>query len=553
MRVLGIADNHDAACALVVDGRLVGAASQERYDRIKNSGHFPWAAIEDVLGLAGLRPADVDAVAFGTTFTPPWLVRRFPRLRPEEAVGHGQFTYLLNLYVQYQSALQRAGAVGVERASNRRLLTRRLAERGFRAPVTLLDHHTAHAESAWRTQPRHRCLVFTADAMGDGLTATVSLGGPEGLRRIASQSGFAALNTCYSRVTEWLGFTPLRHEGKVTGLAALAAPPPPLLAHFRRQLRCEGGRFNRTNYLLPQSPGDRFYRELARWRREEVAAAVQAVVEEAVSAWVAWHVRATGVADIALAGGLFGNVKLNQRLAGLPEVRSLWVFPNMGDGGLAAGAALVVAGVAPHRLPHVLLGPAPVLDGPPDPRATRPADLVGAVVDRLVAGRVVARCDGPMEYGPRALGNRSILVRPDDPSINTTLNARLRRSDFMPFAPMVRAEDAPSLFVGYPRAADAARFMTVCFDCTDRMRRLAPATVHVDGTARPQVVHADEQPALHAILTAFHARTGIPALVNTSFNLHEEPIVRTTEDALRAFREGRLDSLVVGPFLLDRT
>lgn len=555
MRVLGIADNHDAAAAVVVDGRLVAAASEERYDRQKNSGRFPWSAIDACLSRAGLAAGEVDRVVFGTTFTPPWVVRRFAALRPDEGVGHGQFTPLLNAYILYQSVMQRSGAVGLERSASTRLLTERLATRGFVAPVELYDHHTCHAWSAWATQPEPGCLVLTADAMGDGLTCTVSVGGHDGPRRVASQSGFAALNTCYSRVTEWLGFTPLRHEGKVTGLAAYVPPPPALLDHFRGQLRCVDGRFTRQNYLLPQRKDDRFYRELGRWSREEVAAAVQAVVEEAVCAWVRWHVRATGRGSLALAGGLFGNVKLNQRIAELPEVRSVWVFPNMGDGGLCVGAALRAAGARPSRLPHVFLGSE--ADEPAMRRALgdrprlRPADVDEAVVDRLVAGRVVARFDGAMEFGPRALGNRSILVRPDDPAINDTLNRRLRRSEFMPFAPMVRAEDAPELLVGWDRARDTSRYMTMCFTVTERMRRGAPAAVHVDGTARPQVVHAGESPALHRLLTAVGERTGVPVLVNTSFNLHEEPIVCTPGDALRAFDEGRLDTLQLGPYLLD--
>lgn len=555
MRVLGIADNHDAAAAVVVDGRLVAAASEERFDRRKNSGRFPWAAIDDVLARAGLRPGDLDRVVLGTTFTPPWVVRRFSWLRPEEGVGHGQFTPLLNAYIVYQSVMRRLGGVELERRASTRLLRRRLAERGFSAPLALYDHHTCHAWSAWATQTETDCLVLTADAMGDGLTCTVSVGEPGGPRRIAAQSGFAALNTCYSRVTEWLGFTPLRHEGKVTGLAAFAPPPPALLEHFRGQLRCVEGRFVRQNYLLPQRKNDRFYRELGRWSREEVAAAVQAVVEEAVCAWVRWHARATGRSTVALAGGLFGNVKLNQRVAELPEVRSVWVFPNMGDGGLCAGAALRAAAARPHRLPHVFLGSevdeAAIRAALGTRPWLRPEDVEAAVVDRLVAGKVVARFDGPMEYGPRALGNRSILVRPDDPGINHSLNRRLRRSEFMPFAPMIRAEDAPELLVGWERAREAARFMTVCFPVTPRLRRMAPAAVHVDGTVRPQVVHAEELPVLHRILSRVGERTGVPVLVNTSFNLHEEPIVRTPEEALRAFDEGRLDCLQLGPYVLD--
>lgn len=540
MRILGIADNHDASAAVVVDGRLVAAASQERFDRYKNSGHFPTDAIAAVLATAGLGAGQIDRVVFGTTFTPPWIVRRFPSSRRGDDVGHGQFTYLLNLYIQYQVALRRGGLVGIERRANEALLTRRMRGLGFHAPVTLLDHHLCHAQSAWRTQTKERCLVFTADAMGDGVTATVSLGRD----RLQEQSGFAAINTLYSRVTECLGFTPLRHEGKITGLAAMAKPPEELLSHFRSVLSASDGRFSRYNYLARQTKDDTFHARLREFSREEVSAAVQQVVEEAVCAWVAYWVRKTGVPDVALAGGLFGNVKLNQRIAELPEVASLWVFPNMGDGGLSVGAALQLADAPPRRMETALLGPG--LPG------TLPAAEVDRVAALLAAGKVVARCAGRMEFGPRALGNRSIFARADDPAINTSLNQRLRRSEFMPFAPVVRAEDADGFFVGYKKANEAARFMTVCFACTDRFRALGAGTVHVDGTARPQVVAREEHPEVHALLTAYAARTGSPVLVNTSFNLHEEPIVASAEDARRAFAAGQLDALWLGGALVER-
>jgi carbamoyltransferase len=367
---------------------------------------------------------------------------------------------------------------------------------------------------------------------------------------VAAQSGLAAVNTFYSRVTEHLGFTPLRHEGKVTGLAAYATAPEALLAHLRTKLRVEDGRFVRENYALPVDRG--FFRALDRWSREEVAAGAQQVLEEAVVAWVRHRVTQTGVSDVSLAGGLYGNVKLNQRIAAMPEVSSLWVFPNMGDGGLATGAALLSAGATPRALEDVFLGPAydeaAMGDALRGLGATRPADAVAEVAARLAAGEVVARFSGAMEYGPRALGNRSILARPDDPAINATLNARLRRSEFMPFAPMIRAEDAPALLRGFEKAPDAARFMTVCFDGTDTLKRLAPAAVHVDGTVRPQVIHPRDT-ELYRLLTLVPGHV----LLNTSFNLHEEPIVCTPADAVRAWAEGRLDALWMGPFLVSRS
>jgi carbamoyltransferase len=180
--------------------------------------------------------------------------------------------------------------------------------------------------------------------------------------------------------------------------------------------------------------------------------------------------------------------------------------------------------------------------------APHAAEEIAALISE---GYVVARVVGRMEYGPRALGNRSILYRPDDPSVNDWLNERLKRTEFMPFAPSTLAEDADQCFRNMEGARDTARFMTITFDCTDEMRRSCPGVVHVDGTARPQVVSESDNPSYYAILKEFKRLTGLSSIVNTSFNIHEEPIVCTPEDALRAFQIGHLDVLAIGPFLVE--
>ncbi len=554
MLVLGIADNHDSGAALVRDGALIAAVNQERFDRVKNSGAFPWEAIDGVLVSAGARPEDVDRVVIGTGFTPSAPLRAMPSLH-HQARGDGQFSDLLHVYILYQSAARRTGLHTVDVDLSRRILERRLAGRGFtRARLEMMDHHRAHAEAAYRTQGADRCLVLTVDAMGDGTTATASLGHSGQLDLLWRQSGRAAVGTFYSRITQVLGFRPNRHEGKITGLAAYATPPDDLLAHLRTRLSFVGPGFSKIPWLAARE-NHAFWRSLSRWSREEIAAGAQRVLEESVTAFVRHHVRATGCGAVAVAGGIFANVKLNQRVAALPEVTSLWVVPHMGDGGLSVGAALGSTGAAPAPLASACLGGDITAEACTlalgDRAPPRVPDPVDRVADLLAAGAAVARCAGRMEWGPRALGNRSVLALPSDPSINETLNARLRRSEFMPFAPMVRAEDAVRFFVGTERARRAARFMTVCFDVRPEFAERCPAATHVDRTARPQLVDADRAPELHRLLTAVGERTGTPVLINTSFNLHEEPIVRTPSDALRAFDQAELDALWLGPYVLE--
>jgi carbamoyltransferase len=243
-------------------------------------------------------------------------------------------------------------------------------------------------------------------------------------------------------------------------------------------------------------------------------------------------------------------------------VREVWVHPAMSDAGIAVGSAMALLGargrLQPQRFETAYLGPGFSVEecGEALERAGakgRRVDDPDAEAAELVAqGKVVARFTGRLEYGPRALGNRSVLYRTEDPAVNDWLNKRLRRAEYMPFAPATLAEHAPRLYRGLEKAPDAARFMTTCFDCTDEMKRLSPAVVHVDGTARPQVVRQEDAPGFHRLISLVHEKTGNPSIVNTSFNMHEEPIVRSPDDALRAFQAAKLDVLVLGEFVVSQ-
>ena len=559
MIILGINDNHDSGAALAIDDRLVAAVGQERLDRTKNSGAFPWDAIDEVLYIGGVRPAEVDRIAIGSHFTPAAALRALPSLHHGTKSSSSQFSPYLNAYVAYQVALRNSGLWPMDADFSRRMLRRKLRSRGLAAPLVTLEHHASHAYSAYRSQPHLDALALTVDAMGDGTSVTVSLGSAGDLKLIYRQSGFSAINTYYSRITEWLGFTPNRHEGKITGLAAYAAPPPELVAHFRSQFRfLENGGFSRVNYLRRQSKDDAFHSYLNQFSREQIAASLQLNLEEQICSFVSHWVRKTGRRNLALAGGVFANVKLNQRIHELPEVDSLFIYPNMGDGGLAAGAALTLSAVPPHELKDVYTGRdfsdddcKRALSSANLPHK-KPRKLAEQVAEALVKGKTVARVSGRMEWGPRALGNRTVMFRPDDPSVNDWLNKKLGRTEFMPFAPVTLWEERERCYKGLKGAEHAARFMTICFDCTDEMKKHSPGVVHIDGTARPQLIRREDNPGYYDIVAAFHEKTGIPSVVNTSFNMHEEPIVRSPRDAIRAFVHAGLDYLVLGPYLVQQ-
>jgi carbamoyltransferase len=372
-------------------------------------------------------------------------------------------------------------------------------------------------------------------------------------------------------VTDYLGFKPGRHEGKVTGLAA-HGDPSRAYASMAEALSYRPDRMDFHSRVIPEAIDECSFVKGAKgqlhwfkgawagFSREDIAAAAQQRLEDVVVPYVRDAVRLTGEPRVALAGGVFANVSLNRRIRELPEVEGVWVQPAMTDGGLAVGAALALSFDDPrhrpssghHPLQHVYLGPSwddarivQSLDAAGIAHEHRP-DIAEDIAAALEQGLVVGHFDGALEFGPRALGHRSVLVAPTDPGINDRLNQRLHRTEFMPFAPAIQEEHAADMLQGWQPDHAAARFMTVTYEVTERFRELAPAAVHVDGTARPQVVRREQSPRLWEIIERYRQRTGIPAVINTSFNMHEEPIVGSPEDAIRSWREGAVDVLVMG-------
>ncbi|MDJ0522332.1 MAG: carbamoyltransferase C-terminal domain-containing protein [Planctomycetota bacterium] len=562
--VLGIVDGlHDAGAALVADGRIIAAANEERFTRVKLQGGMPRQSVEAVLATAGMGYEDIDAIAVGGKATPTLatrVVRPLQRLygpslgicfdRPWHPVDR------LGDLVRYRLSLTRGRSDrGLGKAEGR--LAKPVVRRGLPSPLRELplhfvDHHLAHAESAWRTSGDGRWLVVTADAHGDGRSLTVHVAEPGQPLRLIHEIGVKqSVGAFYSYVTKRLGFRPGRHEGKVLGLSARGDPAAiPMRFPFHwtdGHLQYDGAWGLKAMKAL---------RVLEGHRREDVAAWVQAgtvsVLVPAIQAWL----REQDTTRLALAGGVFANVCVNGELAALPEIERLHVFPHMGDGGLAAGAALHVHDAPAQPLGTALLGPEPT-DAELDAAAQgaglpceRSEDPDGALVDAVAAGQPAVRYEGPMEFGPRALGHRSVLAPVDDPGITDPLNEALRREEFMPFAPLLRHEDGAGAFEHYGVAEAATRYMTVALPATPDFAERCPAAVHVDGTARPQTVRADEDLALHALVGRLAERTGRPAVINTSFNLHEEPIVNTPDEAVRAFVQSGLPVMRMGPYVL---
>jgi carbamoyltransferase len=294
-----------------------------------------------------------------------------------------------------------------------------------------------------------------------------------------------------------------------------------------------------------------------------LAYSIQVILEEAVCEIVRTWIEKTQVTQIALTGGVFANVKLNQRISEIEGVKYVKVFPNMGDGGIAIGAAwnhLYRSGqrLSPDLISTMSLGTPfesrvkPPQHGSVAPRIFESQELNQEIVNRIIAGRVVAILNGRLEFGPRALGNTSIVLDPRDRQIVTKVNERLKRTEFMPFAPSICEEDFSEWFHTRNQSLQPFKFMTMTCDVHPSKREVVPAITHVDGTARPQIVSKDSNSYFYDVLVEFRRQTGVPILVNTSFNVHEEPIIRELESALSALQRGAIDDLFVGNSLYTK-
>ena len=370
-------------------------------------------------------------------------------------------------------------------------------------------------------------------------------------------------------MTIYFGFKASRHEGKVLGLAAFGNPEPflsRLLAHTHAENWDElfDPTLARVTLRFAREMGQAVIKDLcAGLSREDVAAGLQAFTEQLICAWVQQQVKKLNVTKLALARGVFANVKLNQRIFDLPEVENIYIHPNMADGGLATGTAFEVYsrlhnGLEPRLNQQVYLGTEINRDNAlaainaQGLSYEEPENLALTAAKLLAEGKVVARADGKMEYGPRALGNRTVMAPCNDPSINQWLNNKFDRTEFMPFAPVILQEHAKEYFPAWQEDHITARYMTITYDVSELAKRNIPAAVHVDNTARPQVIRREENPDYYDIINEYYTLTGVPSVINTSFNMHEEPIVRTAEEAIRAFQEAELDALILGPYLLQR-
>ncbi len=570
MKILGISDSITSGAALVVDGELVAAVNEERLNRQKMSMGFPNLSILEVLRIAKLHPSEIDKVAVATEslFWRPDAVPFTDYFREKKGDFRDNFLSLGSLLSPF------FGKFSLARSTYQEMKKRLTFSRhenvfntlkhqiGIQAPISFLDHHFCHAASAYYTSGFSNALVVTMDGAGDGKCSRVYNVKKGAFEELTSIDSYHSVGNYYAYITHLCGFKAHKHEGKITGLAAMGKPIyKEMLKEF---IFYQEGQIENVGKCFDQSAISKLEKKLPNdFSKADLSASIQEILEESVSSYCSTFLKRTRQSNIALAGGVFANVKLNQRINELDETKNIFIHPGMGDEGLAVGAALSAAHAdhsfySESMIKDVYLGDDfsdheihAVISKYNCPIVEYSGSIEEKVAGLLADGKVIGRFSGRMEYGPRALGNRSILYQPTDASVNDWLNKRLSRTEFMPFAPVTLWKERERCYRNIKGAGETARFMTITFDCTDWMLKHCPAVCHVDGTARPQLIKEEDNSEYYRIVENYFDLTGLPCIINTSFNMHEEPIVNTPEDAIRSFIRGHLDFLAIGSFLLS--
>jgi len=555
--ILGICDSQDAGAVLLnTENNEISAVNEERISRVKLSEGFPIGAIGEVLSLKNIAPDDVGLIAVASYMTPSFIFRGLGGVHKKLKQKNRQFSFLLSFYILYQVIAKCSIFIEfIDSKLSSLIIKHKLKKIGIKAKLHMVEHHNAHAFAAYITSGEQKALVFTIDGLGDGVSFSVSIGEKGALRRIYEGKALSDITLYYSRLTEFLGFTPIQDEGKVMGLAAYSDNPS-VLNEAQKLLRGNNGRFKNRNLFYAFSRDRIIFQRLKRKPRKEVAVSFQAHAEKTICDIVRYWVKKTGIGNIALSGGFFANIKVNQKIAQMDEVSRVYVYPHMGDGGLALGAVYAVWKTQPFKFNDLFLGTAYSDEQVQEVlvkcgmKYEKINDIENKIALLLSKGKIVGRFDGAMEYGPRALGNRSILAQATDAGIKEALNKKLGRDTFMPFAPSILIEHRSDCCIGTDKAAYSAAFMNISFPSTEYFKTRCPAAVHKDGTTRPQFVSKSNNQSFYKILSAYSKYSGIPALINTSFNVHEEPIVRSPEEAVHAFERAKLDYLAINNFLI---
>ncbi len=561
MYVLGIWDGHDAGAALLEDNKIVFAANEERFTKRKLEPSFPYNSIKVALEFAGLKPSDITTIAFPTTE----LTKTLERIMPYSKEYHylyrrrkmlkPRFEYLRR-WLRY--TLLQFGVLPGTTATSKLIVSRQLKHMGFRDfKLYAIDHHTAHAATAAFTSGFNNALVVTLDGLGDGLSGSISTFRKGKLERQSAISARNSIGIFFEQVTYLLGMRELEDEGKVMAMACYSYPFEWKDNKLKDFVTVEGTTI-KTKYPFREQLTmlDRIC-----WStpREQFAYMAQQVLEDVLTKFFQNVLDEYGIGDVTIAGGTMSNVKANMKIRKLDKLKHWFVFPHMGDGGMAMGAAMyanyLINGISSYKFNDAYLGNSYTEDQVKEALKKEKwltfepdSDKSGHAAELISKDHYVFWFQGRMEYGPRALGNRSILAKADSEKAKDELNLYVKQREwFQPFAPSMLESEAEKLF---DDVKGHDKYMTMAYEVKEEMRKHMTSVMHVDFTARPQMV-GDENPSYAKLLREVKKIEDYGVVLNTSFNIHGMPIVMSPEDAISTMRKTKTKYMFIENFFVE--
>lgn len=563
MYILGIWDGHDAGACIVEDGRIKVAINEERLTRRKLDIGFPQLSIKACLDYMNLKPSDIESVATTGTQLSRIMARqlhfiddRFYKFR-RRLVQKPKLEKFQKLYIKYLLARYN---FPILKGFTERQTRNKLKKMGFEKPkIYAVDHHMSHAASAIFTSGFKKNLCITLDGVGDGLSGTVNIFENGEINRISEMKEKDSIGLFFEEVTNILGFRELEDEGKVMAMADYSYPIPDnknkLIDFFEvdgLKIKAKHGtsrRFTELEKVKWSTPSERFAYMAQKTLEKHVLQLFKNAVEQA------------GIKEVCWSGGVASNIKLNRIIRLNSGLKDWFVFPHMGDGGLAVGAALQVShmleGTEPRKIEDIYFGPDFVdeeieksaKDFSSQIKIERIKDPSGVATDVLLKDSYLFWFQGRMEYGPRALGNRSILAPADSEDVKEVLNLMVKQREwFQPFCPSLLEGDSKDVFEDYDKIPD--RFMTMGYMLRKELKKKFLPIANVDGSVRPQMV-GDENQKYRNLLNNIKKKENIGMVLNTSFNIHGEPIVCSPKDALDTMIRTKTKYMVIGNFFVE--
>jgi len=560
--ILAINDGHDASIALLENGKIIFAIEEERLRNIKHYSGVPIQSLYLLFNYLPLKPEDIELIAVVS------LVRTY---NPSEV----PVPLYIKVYSKFAKLIQLKPINQITNKILRRLrkqkdLLKILENLNLRKkPIIFIEHHLAHASSAYRHSPwdkEEKVLIFTADAAGDGLSATVSIGYKNKIKRIAESNFFNSLGRFYTEITGYLGMKRDNDEYKLMGLAPYGNYKYSIniIKNIIQLSEKNPLEFKNKTYYWMYTMSQYFQKQLKEHRFDNIAAAAQKHLEDLLIKWIKNAINKTNIHKIAVNGGVFLNVKANKKIRELKEVHEVFIYPAAGDGGTAVGAGLEayyyyckIRNLKYNRYPLKTIYYGPEYDNTvietylerykAKYNYEKIEKIEDFIAENIVKGKIFARLSGRMEWGPRALGNRSIIADPRDIKVIRKINEMIKhRTWWMPFAPTILYERAEDYIVDPINAP----YMINSFDTTSKRDEIKAAIHPYDNTCRPQILEKDWNPSYYRLISRFQDITGIGAILNTSFNLHGYPIVCSPRNALWVLNNSKLDGVALGNFMI---